>query len=232
MTSTQDLVLLHGALGASAQLDALADALRPRFRVHRLDFEGHATAPPRGRPLRVPFLAENLLELLDASRVSSAHLFGYSMGGYVALHLAAEHPERVTSVATLGTKFRWDPDTAAREAARLDPATIRAKVPRFADALSARHERAGGWERVLERTADFLRDLGDRPLLTDETLARIARPVRVIVGDRDATVRVEESAAVARALGAGSLTVLPDTPHPVEQVDLAVLVPVLLDCFS
>jgi hypothetical protein len=53
--------------------------------------------------------------------------------------------------------------------------------------------------------------------------------VRVVVGDRDDTVSVEESAAVARALGAGSLTVLPNTPHPIERVDLAGLVPVLLD---
>ena len=35
-----DLVLLHGALGASRQLDPLAEALRSRFLVHQLDFEG------------------------------------------------------------------------------------------------------------------------------------------------------------------------------------------------
>ena len=44
------------------------------------------------------------------------------MGGYVALHLALHHPERVQRIVTLGTKFRWDPVTAEREAARLDPA--------------------------------------------------------------------------------------------------------------
>ena len=53
----------------------------------------------------------------------------------------------------------------------------------------------------------------------------------MIVGDRDNTVSVEESAAVAGALGAGSLTVLPSTSHPIEQVDLAKLAPVLLECF-
>ena len=231
MTVTHDLVLLHGALGASSQLDALADALRPRFRIHQLDFEGHASAPSRGRPFRIPFFAENVVELLDGAGIGSARFLGYSMGGYVAVHLAMERPERVEAVATLGTKFRWDEQTSAREAARLDPHAIRARVPRFADALAARHERAGGWESVLAHTAEFLRDLGARPLLSDATLARVRQPVRVIVGDRDNTVGVEESAAVARALAVGSLTVLPNTPHPVEQVDLAALVPVLLDFF-
>ena len=228
---THDIILLHGALGAGNQLDGLAAVLRPHFRVHQLDFEGHANAPSRGRPFRIESFAENVVELLDASGINSARLFGYSMGGYVATYLATQHPDRVEAVATLGTKFRWDPTTAAREAGRLDPNAIRAKVPRFADTLAARHESAGGWEAVLARTADLLRELGDRPLLFDENLTRVQQDVRVIVGDRDNTVSVEESAAVAGALGAGSLTVLPSTSHPIEQVDLAKLAPALLECF-
>ena len=231
MTATRDLVLLHGALGASTQFDALARGLEPHFRIHLLDFEGHGSAPPRGRPLGIPFFAENVLELLDSKGIERALLFGYSMGGYVALHLALEHPMRAMRVAALGTKLRWDRETASREAARLDPDVMRAKVPKFAAALAARHERAGGWERVVTDTADLLRELGERPLLSDAEFARIAQPVRIIVGDRDATVGVDESAAASRSLIDGSLTVLADTPHPLEQVDMTRLVPILVDFF-
>lgn len=227
----KDLVLLHGALGASRQLDPLAEALRPYFRVHQMDFEGHGQSAARGRPFRMKHFAENVVELLDRLALPQATFFGYSMGGYVALHLALEHPDRVERVATLGTKFRWDPAYAAREVARLDPAVIRAKVPAFAAALEARHAGAGGWEGVLAGTADLLRHLGKHPLLTETTLPEVKSPARVIVGDRDSTVTVEESSGVATLLGAGSLTVLPGTPHPIEQVDLAVLVPVLLEFF-
>lgn len=229
MSDTPNLVLLHGALGSSSQLDALAEALRPYFKVHQLDFEGHASAPPRARPFRIESFAENVVDLLDGKGIGGARIFGYSMGGYVALHLAAERPERVTHVATLGTKFRWDRATAEREAGRLDAGVIRAKVPQFADVLAARHERAGGWESVLARTADLLRHLGDHPVLTDATLARIEQPVRVLVGERDNTVSVEESTTVARTLGAGGVTVLPNATHPIEQVDVGALVRVLLD---
>lgn len=231
MTDSPHLVLLHGALGGSSQFVALADALRPHFRVHPLDFEGHASSPPRERPHRISHFIENVLDLLDSNGVDEAHLFGHSLGGYVALCFALEHPTRVAKVATLGTKFRWDPNAATREAARLDPASIRAKVPRYADALEARHATAGGWEGVLARTAEFLRHLGDHLVLTDATLGMIGQPVRVIVGDRDVTVGVDESAAVARALRNGSLTVMPDTPHPLEQVSVERLAPVLLDFY-
>ena len=82
---------------------------------------------------------------------------------------------------------------------------------------------------MLADTADLLRDLGNNPLLTDATLAAITQPVRVIVGDQDTTVSVDESTTIARTLAAGSLTVLPDTPHPVEQVHVDVLARVLAE---
>lgn len=226
-----DLLLLHGALGARTQVAALADALGSTFRVHTIDFEGHGDAPPRDRPFRIEHFAENVLEHLDGERIARAHIFGYSMGGYVACYLALTHPQRVARIVTLGTKWRWDPETALRESARLDPATIRAKVPKLADAWMARHENAGGWESVLARTADFLQALGRNPLLTDDTLARIASPVRVIVGHRDNTVTVEESARVARLLPAGELIVMAETPHPIEQVDVPKLASLSLRFF-
>ncbi len=192
-----------------------------------LEFEGHGETAPHPDGYSIERFAEQVVERLAARGIGRAALFGYSMGGYVALHLARVHPERVAAVATLGTKFRWDPATAAREAARLDPDAIRAKVPRFADALAARHGGAGGWEAVLARTAALLRALGERPVLTDATLAEVAQPVRVMVGDRDATVTVEETAGAYRALPNGELAVLPRTPHPLEQVDTGRLVAAL-----
>jgi pimeloyl-ACP methyl ester carboxylesterase len=228
----KDLVLLHGALGASGQFNTLAETLRPRFRIHQIDFEGHGAVAPCGRPFRIQHFVANVVELLDRLALEQAAFFGYSMGGYVALCLGLGHPDRVDRVTTLGTKFRWDPAHAAREVARLDPSLIQSKVPSFAAALEARHARAGGWRGVLAGTAELIGHLGDHPLLTDSTLPGIAAPVRVIVGDRDNTVTVEESSAVARSLASGSLTVLPDTPHPIEQVDVEVLAPVLTEFFD
>jgi pimeloyl-ACP methyl ester carboxylesterase len=233
---TPPVLLLHGALGAAAQLAPLADALgrlgggRP---VDVLEFEGHGGTAPHPGGYSIERFAEQVAQRLEARGIERAVLFGYSMGGYVALHLARVHPERVAAVATLGTKFRWDPETAAREAARLDAATIRAKLPRFAEALAARHGSAsGGWEAVLARTAALLRSLGERPVLTDETLAQVAQPARVIVGDRDATVSVEEAAGAYRALPNGELLVLPRTPHPLEQVDAGRLAGALAEFFG
>jgi pimeloyl-ACP methyl ester carboxylesterase len=92
-------------------------------------------------------------------------------------------------------------------------------VPRFADALDARHSRAGGWEAVLARTGSLLTALGGQPDLTADVLGGIDCPVRVLVGDRDATLPVAECVDAVRSLPRGELAVLPGTPHPLEQVD-------------
>jgi pimeloyl-ACP methyl ester carboxylesterase len=114
-----DLVLLHGALGARAQLVPLLAPLVQRsggyLHVHALELSGHGETPAAaGRPFRIEQLADDLAALLDGRGIGRALFFGYSMGGYVALRLAAERPERVAAVATLGTKFVWDPATARR----------------------------------------------------------------------------------------------------------------------
>lgn len=212
-----DLLLLHGALGSAAQLDPLAGRLASDFAVHRLDFEGHGPLAPPERPYRTERFAENVLAYLDERGLERADIFGYSMGGYVGLWLAATAPERVRALATLGTMLAWSPEVAAAEERKLDPDTIAAKVPRFAELLRARHGDPG-WARVLEATAEMMRDLGATPRVDADLLASIRQPVRVMVGDRDEVVSLTESAEAVARLPAGELEVLPGTPHPFERV--------------
>ena len=180
-----------------------------------LELPGHGSTPADG-PLRIETFAEAVLSEMAQHGIAQADFFGYSMGGYVALYLAATAPDRVSRVATLATKLAWTPDIASRETAMLDAATIRAKVPKFAAALEARHT-ALGWEQLLSRTAELMHELGARPVVTAELLGRIAQPVRVAVGDRDATVSIDESWAAVRQLHNGELEVHPRTPHPFEK---------------
>lgn len=141
------------------------------------------------------------------------------MGGYVALYLALHHPERVQCVFTLATKFAWSPEAAAHETRMLQPEKVQEKVPAFAATLAQRHQ-PNDWQKVMRRTADMMLQLGENPLLTPDTLSRIAIPARVAVGDRDAMVSLQETAWAYEHLPQASLLVLPDTPHPLEKVDL------------
>jgi pimeloyl-ACP methyl ester carboxylesterase len=197
----------------------LASLLESRFQLHVPDLPGHGAAPLNG-PFTTAAFSSSLIAWLEQQALGPLDVFGYSMGGYVALDAARQRPALFRSIATLGTKFAWSADVVRRELRLLDPAMIRTKVPTFADLLARRH-RALGWEDVLRHTAALMTGLGEAPLLTADALASVPHRVRVMVGDRDSTVSVDESAAAAKALPQGQLEVLPLTPHPFEKAPFA-----------
>lgn len=225
------ILLIHGALGARDQLAPLQALLSASHDVNLMELEGHgSTAASRSR-YEIESFARQARTFLAERSIERTAVFGYSMGGYVALTLAAESPELVTSVATLGTKLAWTPHVAARETSRLDPATIRAKVPKFAASLEQRHAGAGGWESVLAKTSALMTRLGASPTLDAAKLAGIAAPARLMVGDRDNVVSAAETLDAARSMPNGQGAVLPGTPHPFEQVRLPLLAGLLNDFF-
>ncbi len=219
---TPTILVAHGALGSAAQMLPVVDALREAFEerhvVEAIELPGHGRTPiADGAHFRLPDFVEHLGRVV-AECATPPWLFGYSMGGYVALALEARTPGSFAGIITLGTKFEWDLASASREADRLDPVVIADKVPRFAAALAARHEEAGGWETVVVRTAALLRDNGRAPLLTSDVLERIGIPVTVAVGSRDETVTIDETQRAADVMRHGRSVVLPDVAHPIERV--------------
>lgn len=211
------LLLLHGALGASAQFDELRRLLETKFETETLDFPGHGGEPMPEDRFSIAGFSSYLKERIEKNGRKGVDIFGYSMGGYVALHLAREAPELVGKIFTLATKFAWNPETSAREVKMLDPDTIEAKVPRFAEQLRQRHA-PHDWRVVLRKTAEMMTSLGDQNELPIDELANVSHDVMIGIGDRDQMVTIEESLAAYRALPNGRFIALPGTPHPIEKV--------------
>jgi pimeloyl-ACP methyl ester carboxylesterase len=225
--SEPNLLLLHGALGASSQFAPLIPLLEDDFELHTLDFEGHGgrdlafgsseSLPTPGGLFSMERFVRNVLDYLERQSITQTHIFGYSMGGYVACLLALRHPQIVSRIVTLGTKYIWTLEVAEREIGYLDVNKILDKVPRFAQTLAERHT-ALGWKTVVLHTAEMLKVLGRTGGLTPMIMANLQTPVRIMVGDRDNSVSIEESADLYRALPHGELEVLPGTRHELERV--------------
>lgn len=211
----QNLVLLHGALGSATMLAPLKEALRDTFKVYTFDFTGHGGQALSQQPFRMEQFAQNITDFMDKEQLSSAHVFGYSMGGYAALSCALEHPNRFQSIHTLATKFAWSVETAEKETKFLNPERMQEKVPLFVSKLSQRHA-PHDWAQVVRHTAAMMQALGRCPILTSESLPALQVPVQIAVGDRDNMVTVEESLWAYRLLPYARLQVLPATRHPFE----------------
>lgn len=214
-------LLLHGALGSKAQFDALLAQLPDNTKYVALNFPGHG-GWSSDAAFSMRLFAESVLAFMDEQGHTEANFFGYSMGGYVALWLAWQYPDRVRSVSTYGTKLEWTPEVAAGMSRMFDPEKIVAKAPGLAASLAQAHG-AAQWKTLCGQTAAFLHTLGAGLGLPPDAYARISCPVRIIWGDQDNVVSESESRFVADAVLQGRFEVLAGGKHLIEQVDSGAL---------
>jgi pimeloyl-ACP methyl ester carboxylesterase len=74
--------------------------------------------------------------------------------------------------------------------------------------------------------------LGAKPLLNDVCLQKITADVLLLIGEKDNMVSLEETTLTAQQLPKGSIQVLPNTVHAIEQVSMTVLSEKLLSFFA
>ncbi len=198
------LVFIHGFLGGPRSFDALARASAHRGEVVGLRLPGHGLEP-WGVGLTRPEDALN--ELAAAIPKEGAHLVGYSMGGRVALSLAALVPERVRSLLVVGAHAGLSSATeraarAATDAQRAEALRAHGVAP-FVDAweqlpIFASQTRFSPEKRAslrAERLAHTASGLAaSLELLSAGTLPPVAAAlgalglaVRVVVGSLDPT---------------------------------------------
>lgn len=221
------MLFLHGAIGASSQLKAIAAALSAHYDIHFFDFPGHGGQPLPDGPFSIEFFAESVANHIRSQGLNNLTIFGASMGGYVALHVASTQPGLIDRIITLGTKFHWDAAVAEKETKMLHPETMLAKVPAFAAALEKMHA-PNDWKIVVERTAAMMRSMGTNNPLQGDDFKNILVPVLLLLGDRDRMVSFEETIQVYKLLPDAGFGVLPHTPHPAELVNAQLVTAVIL----
>lgn len=114
--SRQDPALIL-IMGATASMlgwpDALCTALaRKGLFVIRFDHRdtGMSTAAPPGQPdYAVEDMADDVVAIMDAYRLTEASLMGMSLGGYIAQMLALRCPDRVKALVLMSAEpLGWD----------------------------------------------------------------------------------------------------------------------------
>jgi methylmalonyl-CoA epimerase len=214
------LVVLHGALG-STELETrrLLPTFQRHFRTVALDFAAHGASDDfiGEELLTMEFFADGVPAVLDHLGLERTHVFGFSMGGAVALYHALQHPERVERMAVHGVNVQWDRGEVAMMTDGMDPETMEGVAPRWADRLSETHG-GGRWRSLTRRMITFTEALPDRHFPDDE-LAKIAAPTLVSTGDRDRYFKIEHALNLWRTLPDARLAVHPGLDHPIQHVD-------------
>lgn len=219
----EPLLLLHGYTDTSRSWTQVA----PYLLRHRLlipDQRGHggSDAPACCYPTSV--FAEDARLFLDAMGVGKAAVAGHSLGSMVAMTLAAEHPERVTRLALIGStalapvrRGDWLWTNAHALKAPLDPnsAFLRewhpANQPTPVDKAFADAAMAEILAVKLHVWRGVMRELSDVP--AGRHAADIRAPVLILSGGKDPLFPAEHHAALAKAIPHAEARVFPDLGH-------------------
>jgi 2-succinyl-6-hydroxy-2,4-cyclohexadiene-1-carboxylate synthase len=230
------LVLLHGFTGSGESWAQHIPVLSQHFLTVAIDLLGHGRteSPADPRWYRIERAAGNILAVLDHLGLTRAAVLGYSMGGRLALFLAARAPERVSALilesATPGIR---DPDERRARAAQdlaLADSIERDGITAFVDRwerlpLFATQTRLTGTERAALRTqrlaqcprglANSLRAMGqgEQPPLFDD-LPSLSMRVLIVVGAMD-TAYCLLGREIARVTPHARLVIVPDAGHAV-----------------
>jgi len=243
----EHVICLHGVGGNKTSFFDTVAALTPDYRVHALDLPGFgSSSKPTRAAYDAPYFARTVRAFMDALEIEAAHLVGNSMGGRVALELALDAPERVSSLALLA------PALALRRRRELVPVVrlLRPELAAIPHPLRAAQVRTRFWsmfarpERLDPAVADvaceeFLRTYrsrsariaffaalrniyldapyGSRGFWT--RLQQLRPPALFVWGDSDGLVPAAFSGPVAEALPGARQVVLPQCGH-MPQVEL------------
>jgi 2-succinyl-6-hydroxy-2,4-cyclohexadiene-1-carboxylate synthase len=93
------VLLLHGFTGRASSWQPIAERW-PSFRCLAVDITGHgdSDSPPDPSRYTMAAFSDDLAAVFDALGIERTALFGYSMGGRVALNFALRHQDRLTAL--------------------------------------------------------------------------------------------------------------------------------------
>jgi pimeloyl-ACP methyl ester carboxylesterase len=94
------IVFIHGTRLTRSMWRAQLDELRDRYRVVAMDLPGHGTAADR--PFTIAAAADEVAQVIEEAAGGRAVVVGLSLGGYVAMELAARRPELVRGLVLSG----------------------------------------------------------------------------------------------------------------------------------
>lgn len=139
------LVQVHGLGTGRGNFDLIRPHLAERLRVYDLDLPGYGDSDDPGTPRSVATFADHVAQFVQALGLAPVHVHGGSMGGVVALLLAARYPELLQRLVITCSFARMD--NAARMMARTWRTAAEVGSEALAELTSLQGFSRGFWDR-------------------------------------------------------------------------------------
>ena len=226
----QPILLIHGLGSSSRDWEQQTDFFARSYQVVTFDLRGHGQSQKPPGPYSMSLFAGDAAELLKALGLAPAHVVGISLGGMIALQLAADSPTSVRSLVIVNAA----PEYVVRTLKERWQVASRLLIVRFLGmrrlgaVLGKRLFPKPGQSALRQLFAKRWAENDPRAYLAsmraivgwsvNDRLAGIDVPTLVVAADQDYTPVAVKAACVAR-MPQAELIVIQDSRHatPVEQ---------------
>jgi 3-oxoadipate enol-lactonase len=229
----ETIVFAHGCLLSCRMFDGIVAALKERFRCVTFDFRGQGQSAIPASGYDMDSLAEDTAALIRLLGCAPCHFLGFSMGGFVGMRLAVEHPELLHSLILAGTSASPEPHAFRYRmlcwlAWLFGPrAVTRWVMPvQFGQAFLNDPQRAEERQLWYERMATndrlgSVRAAGgviDRPDYSS-LVSRVRVPTLIVAGEADRATPPAEAEKLHTLIAGSRLELIPGAGHavPIEE---------------
>lgn len=211
------IVLIHANFGSLLSWDSWAEALKARHRVLRFDMTGHGlTGPDPSGDYSLERTVQLTERFVDALGLKQFTIAGTSLGGTVAMHYAAAHPDRVDHLILLS------PGALEGRAMQRSGRTELPRVANILEYITPRSlaaymlkSRFGDPSKVTDQLIDRWYDMwlreGQRPAMLarlrsysstdlEQVTTAIRAPTLILWGARNPQAPVEQAGQLRRML--------------------------------
>lgn len=158
------VVLLHGYLESLNVWDDFTGLIQPYTRVIAPDIPGHGISEIKGEVHSMEFLADVIHGALKESGVEKCTVAGHSMGGYVALALAAKYPKMLDGLVL----FSSTPNPDSPEKREMREREVQVVLGGKKELLSRTLPGKGFAAENRTKFADAIEDLAEQVMLTED----------------------------------------------------------------
>jgi pimeloyl-ACP methyl ester carboxylesterase len=222
------LLLIRGLGGQGVDWGTTAERLASRFRVITFDNRDAGANEPETAAYSIDDMADDAAGLLRALGIDKAHVIGHSMGGFIAQHLALNHPDLIDHLILVGTsplagaalgqplvpptEEEWVADPVERTRKRAPESHAPGYFDTHADELEAMAQLAATNRMTREGYARQIAAISDTHNVRDR-LGEIDIPTLVIHGDVDPLVGLKGGQLLAQGIPGATLKVYPGVGH-------------------
>lgn len=206
------LLLLHGGFGSIHDFQEVIPELANHYRIIAIDSPGHGRSE-QADSLSFELMSAYCSELIDAFKLDSVYIIGYSDGGITALLLAEKRPEKVKKIIASGANSRMSglrPETLGF-IDMINPDFIEVNMGDWLVDYKSKSPEKDEWKKFI---TDLLKMYSAEVLISEQTLSNIRAKVLLVFGDRD-LVKLEHGIELYHTISGSELCILPDTPHEV-----------------